>query len=132
MNIREATMDDLEIISRIHVDAWKNTYTGIVPKEYLDKMSYKLQREKWIKRLFTDNSANEKMFLLETESKITGFSSGHIIDENSACINTIYFARNAQRQGYGTALFHYTARQLNRNMIEVWWCLLLVLYLSLV
>lgn len=120
MNIREATIDDLEIISKIHVDAWKDTYKGIVPETHLSKMSYDIQREKWKKRLFTDNINNEKMFLLETEDRILGFSSGNSIDENRARINTIYFVNDARGQGHGTELFNYTIKKLNRNIIEVW------------
>lgn len=120
INIREATVNDLEAIAKIHVDAWRHNYIDIVPQAVLDRMSYDIQEEKWTERLFTNNLENERMYVLEVENEIKGFSSGVIIDETKALINAIYFAPSAQRKGYGTQLFRYMRRTLNRKTVELW------------
>ena len=40
MHIREATLDDVPGIARVHVDTWRTTYPGIVPAEHLAGLSY--------------------------------------------------------------------------------------------
>lgn len=39
MILREARLDDASAIARVHVDTWLSTYRGIVPEEYLSKLS---------------------------------------------------------------------------------------------
>ena len=40
MEIRDATEEDVRDISRIYVDAWRDTYGSFVPLSYLESMSY--------------------------------------------------------------------------------------------
>lgn len=76
INIREATVNDLEAIAKIHVDAWRHNYIDIVPQAVLDRMSYDIQEEKWAERLFTNNLENEsRMFYESLGGKIKNESS---------------------------------------------------------
>lgn len=118
--IREMRREDLEKVSKIHVDAWKYNYKGIVPDIFLAGLSYDVQREKWEKRLFLENEKQEKMFVLEVDNEIKGFAVGNVIDEKNGCISTIYFSPESQRKGYGTELFHYMREVLNCESIEIW------------
>lgn len=120
IKIREANQLDLEEISKIHVDAWKFNYKGIIPDTFLNELSYNIQRKKWEKRLLTENKESEKMFVLEVDKEIKGFISGTILDEKNGSINTIYFSPQYQRKGYGTKLFNYMRKKMNCENIEVW------------
>lgn len=118
--IREMRREDLEKVSKIHVDAWRYNYKGIVPDMFLNELSYDIQREKWEKRLLLENEKQERMFILEVDNEIKGFVVGNVIDEQRGCISTIYFSPESQRQGYGTELFNYMREILNRESIEIW------------
>lgn len=49
MEIRRATLDDVQDISRIHALSWKSAYKGIVPQAYLEE----LKEDFWVPA-FTD------------------------------------------------------------------------------
>jgi hypothetical protein len=40
MIIRDASPADAAAIARVRVDAWRETYRGIVPEAFLDGLSY--------------------------------------------------------------------------------------------
>ncbi len=40
MRIREARLEDASAIARVHIDAWRETYQGIIPDTYLAQLSY--------------------------------------------------------------------------------------------
>lgn len=42
--IRQATIDDVYGIAKVHVDSWNTTYEKIVPKEYLKRELIKVRR----------------------------------------------------------------------------------------
>jgi hypothetical protein len=39
MLLREATLKDVPVIARVHVDTWQTTYRGIVPDSYLAQLN---------------------------------------------------------------------------------------------
>ena len=40
LSIREAKTGDVEGIAQVHVKAWQESYKDILPKEYLEGISY--------------------------------------------------------------------------------------------
>ena len=52
--VREAMPCDAAAIARVHVDAWRTTYRGIVPDEYLSSLSYEKSQQRW-ERLLTNS-----------------------------------------------------------------------------
>ena len=40
VKIRTATIEDAESVAKIHVDAWKESYKGIISQVYLDEISF--------------------------------------------------------------------------------------------
>jgi len=45
--VRAARQDDAEAVARVYVDAWQDTYPGILPTELLRGMSVKTQAARW-------------------------------------------------------------------------------------
>ncbi len=45
--IRQAALQDVEGLARVHVDTWKTAYRGIISDEVLDRMSYSGRSERW-------------------------------------------------------------------------------------
>jgi ribosomal protein S18 acetylase RimI-like enzyme len=76
VNIREATIEDVEGIAIVHVESWRTAYKGIISDHVLSNLSVEKRKNNW---LWTFNNLNkdEKVFVAEnTDGKIVGFSSG--------------------------------------------------------
>ena len=71
MKIRKAEKKDLADVARIHVEAWKSVYRGIIPDEVLDARNLDAQQIVWEEEL--DKGA--KLYVCEQEGNIVGFAS---------------------------------------------------------
>ena len=75
MQIREARLTDAAGIAKVHVDSWRTTYRGIIPDEYLDKLSYEQRTELWKKNI---SEADNYVIVAETdEEEIIGFATAN-------------------------------------------------------
>lgn len=103
--------DDAPALARVHVTAWRETYDGILPPGYLDRLSVPLQARRWRRRL-TDGA--EVTLLAEGASGVVGYASTawsrHSGAEHEAEINTLYLVRDAQGLGLGRDLLTAAAR----------------------
>ncbi|WP_188207246.1 GNAT family N-acetyltransferase [Alkalibacillus aidingensis] len=106
MKIREATISDATGIGKVHVDAWITTYKGIVPDEYLDRLTYEKRT-----RLWESNISKEDQYICVAETndnEIVGFASGgkrvtnHL--DHSGDLTSIYILKEYQGQGIGKGL----------------------------
>ncbi len=103
--IREAGVDDVEGIAKVHVDSWKSTYKGIVPEEYLNTLTYNSRKRIWDKAI-----PNGGVYVaINEKGEIVGFSSGGI--ERSGDYPTyqgeiyaIYLLKQYQGKGLGKRL----------------------------
>ncbi len=104
---REATVADALAVAKVHVQSWRESFAGIVPQTYLDKMSVE-NRTKVFEKGFALDSY--KMFVAETEANgIVGFADfGKARDNHDkfeAELYAIYLLRDFQRKGIGSKLF---------------------------
>ena len=44
IKIRNATLEDIESVAKLHVDSWRETYAGIISQDYLDNMKNNLEK----------------------------------------------------------------------------------------
>ena len=63
--VREATPADAPGIARVHVDAWRTTYRGLVPDSYLAGLSYADRQTMWERILTTPD---RKSFIYVAEA----------------------------------------------------------------
>ncbi|MGR6857800.1 N-acetyltransferase family protein [Bacillus halotolerans] len=103
VTIREARLDDIKAIAKVHVDSWVTTYSGIVSAEYLNGLNYKDFEAKWKSRSL------KGVFVAEDEKgSVFGFASfGPIRSEQKGYdgeLYAIYLLEEKQRQGAGRAL----------------------------
>src|SRR5881396_2752599 len=42
---RAATIDDVPAVARVHVESWQRSFAGIVPQDFLNKMSVEIRIE---------------------------------------------------------------------------------------
>lgn len=108
--IREARVEDAQAIARVHVDSWRTTYAGIVPDDYLARMSYQSRANFWDSMLRVVEERRQFVYVAETgEGEIVGFASGGPDRESNppfqAELYTIYLLEAYQGQGLGRRLF---------------------------
>ncbi|MFT4644391.1 MAG: hypothetical protein ACI8ZX_000792 [Planctomycetota bacterium] len=78
--IRKAKLLDAPAIAKAHIDAWRNTYKGIVADDFLSTMDYRKRTERWNKILSQNASST---FVAIENDEILGFASaGKNRDDN--------------------------------------------------
>lgn len=125
MLIREYKKEDLDAISKIHIDTWNSTYMDIVPDEYLKSKTYENQKKKWSDRLFCNIDTKEFMFVAENDKgDVVGFSTGSLNDLDGVFdsrLYTLYILKDYQNKGLGKLLMKAVALKLKelgaKNMV---------------
>ena len=104
--IRAAVARDVPGISKVHVDTWRTTYKEILPEEILKALDYKVQEEKWNKRIFNKEKSDEFMYVALHSGEIVGFASGAYGEGSDiGIIFTIYVLESYQFKKIGFNLF---------------------------
>ena len=116
IRIREAVPADAGAIARVHVDAWRTTYAGIVLYEYLAGLSCEDREATW-SRILASNRPSECNFVAETDgAEIVGFAGGGPEREGDRTylgeLYAIYLLQERQRKGAGRVLASAVARRL--------------------
>lgn len=101
-------------LARVHVEAWRETYPGMLPQPYLDRMSMAAHARRWRTRLMR---SAEITLVAENAEGLVGYCSGDWSRAGGqaageAEITTLYVLRRAQRAGLGRRLLTSTARAL--------------------
>lgn len=101
--IRKAVENDAQHIAEIHVQSWKETYTGILNQAVLDALSVPKRLMLW-QQIIPD--PDHQLFVYEKNGRILGFLDGYL-NPNShiAEIRAFYLLKNIQGEGIGRAMF---------------------------
>ena len=104
MNIRFATPEDARALARLHVQAWRETYTGVLPEPELAKRNEESRHALW-QQILSQPKANVAM------CPELGFAQvGRQRDENLLAqgytqeIYSLYVLKEAHGTGLGRAL----------------------------
>ncbi|WP_444683947.1 N-acetyltransferase family protein [Alkalicoccus luteus] len=123
MIVRKAQPADAGGIAAVHVDSWRETYRGIVPDSYLDRMSKAEREQKWKEK-------TNSVIVAEIEGQIAGFV--HYGPERSGSwsgfdgeIYALYIRKQHHRQGAGLLLFEAAGHELGRLGLEAAVCCVL-------
>lgn len=112
--IREARIDDASHIARIHVDSWRETYSGLIPQAILDQLRYEQREAYWAGVL--KNPSDLIVFVAEWTNGIHGFACGGVERANDpqhgSELYAIYVLEAVQKRGAGRALFNSVKRRL--------------------
>ena len=104
---------DAQDLARVHVQSWRETYPGMLPQVYLDRMSTAVHARRWRSRLLR---ASEVTLVAETAQGLAGYCSGDWtrsgVRAGEAEIATLYVLKRAQVSGLGRRLLVSTARAL--------------------
>ena len=108
ISFREATVSDCLAVARVHVQSWQESFAGIVPQTFLDKMSVE-KRAKAFEKGFS--AASYKMYVAEVPRRgVVGFADfgepRESIDSYEGELYAIYLLPEFQRRGVGGRLFN--------------------------
>jgi len=106
--IRAAGPADAPGIARVHVDAWRSTYRGIVPQAFLDALSHRNREALWERVLSGVQPGHFVALAEDAADGIVGFAhggpgqAGH--PEYAAELYAIYVLEAYQGRGLGRDL----------------------------
>lgn len=127
MHIRRAEVGDAPGIARVHIESWKETYTGIISQEYLDSLKIEDRLGLWEKSLSQTSTLSPVFVALNEENKIVGFASyGKKRTEKFNAdgeLNAIYILKKYQREKLGLKLIQAGVNELieqNYTSMLVW------------
>ena len=112
IRFRLAMSADAVALGHAHVEAWRESYAGLVPNAVLAAIDPHLRAAMWRAVLAKGGAVH----LVERDDAIIGFASGGPqLDASlpySAEFRAIYIRRSSQRRGVGRALMSAVARDL--------------------
>ena len=112
--IYPAGPDDAEELAQVHVASWQESYRGILPDSFLDRMSAGVHAERFRKALTRTGDHNVTLMAADRHSPIAYVSGGpsRSLIPGQAEIQTLYVRRAAQRAGLGRELLMAASRVL--------------------
>ena len=107
--IRPAELADMEAVGRLYTDSWQRTYRGLIPDWVLDEMTPEKSRDKWTR--YREQKENV-LFVLERDGAVAGLVACRPFPEreNSALLDSLHVAPEAQGSGWGRRLIARAAR----------------------
>jgi len=126
MKIRRATTDDAGSLARLHVDAWRAAYRGLVPDERLANLSYARSAERFRRSLA---EGAEETYVAGKTGEAVGFVTlgachdADVDQETTGEICCIYLAPTHWRKGLGTLLCRFaeeTLRTRGYRTVTLW------------
>lgn len=112
--IRPAREADMGAVGRLYTDSWQRTYRGLIPDWVLDEMTPEKSRDKWTR--YREQKENG-LFVLERDGAVAGLVACRPFPEreNSALLDSLHVAPEAQGGGWGRRLIARAARWAREN-----------------
>lgn len=119
-SVRPALPSDAAAIARVHVDAWRETYRGLMPDKILDDLTYEKREKNWGASLPLLDERRQCCFVATAEAgAIVGFvMAGPTRAEHPSFtgeIYAIYLLRAFHGRGLGKQLFLSASSWLGQN-----------------
>ena len=121
--IREATKEDVEQLTKVHILSWQSAYRGLLPDDALDNIDYRERNEMWSRTICQSPS---ETIVADIDSKIVGFANfGSYRDDDgieAGEIRAIYLLPEFLCKGIGSELLAHATGYLKNNykIIFLW------------
>jgi GNAT superfamily N-acetyltransferase len=107
--IRAARPEDARPVAEVHVDSWRHTYRGVLPDEYLDRLSVDDRESMWL-GAFADPDPKSGALVAEADGHLVGFASFGLsrdedVPDGTGEVPAIYVEPAALGTGVGRELF---------------------------
>ena len=108
LQIRRATLLDVEQIAQVHVESWKMAYSAMFSEAFLKNFTSESRYVLWRNNI---NDRNKIVLVLEKNDEIIGFIMGDPVKKGEYAqydgdLTALYFKKEEQRKGYGSLLLH--------------------------
>lgn len=114
--VRPAAPADAPAIAHVHVTSWRETYAGLMPEDFLTRMTDSAARERRAANWLRDAADPAQVVLVaEQTGQVVAFASAGPPRDHpgvDAELFTLYALRAAQGRGVGRALLAALAREL--------------------
>ena len=123
--IRRARASDAQAIARVHVQAWHESYRGLVPDWAIDSRTVEERRTQWSAWLTNEDWSTH---VAESNGVVEGFACAYPDASESgydAYLNTLYVLQSSQRRGIARALLREVVADLVANGCKAMWWLTL-------
>lgn len=119
MPVRLAVPDDANTIARVHVSSWWTSYSGLVPDDFMARITVERREQQW-RAVLTASDHPLLYVAVDDAGQIVGFVNG---GENRDAaqwgfdgeLYAIYLLREAQGKGYGKALIRLMGQRLHHE-----------------
>lgn len=120
--IHRATLADVPGIARVHVDAWRTAYRGLLRQAFLDALSYDQREAQW-RRAVADGAPGSPAFVArEPEGPVVAFAAGGRErtgrKDFTGELYALYVLEPYQRHGLGAALVASVVDALAQERLE--------------
>ncbi len=118
---RRARPSDVAAIARVHVDAWRAAYAGLVPQAHLDALSVENRRKLWERLIRTPPDPRHATFVSARGDAVLGFADagpargGELDPDRVGEVTSIYLRPDVVGTGLGRALMAHALRHLARR-----------------
>jgi GNAT superfamily N-acetyltransferase len=107
--IRRARPEDARPVAEVHVASWQHAYRGLLPDDYLERLSVDHREAMW-REAFADPDQASGAFVAEIDGRIVGFASfgpsrDEEIPERTGEVPAIYLDPAVLGTGVGRELF---------------------------
>ena len=102
--LRRAAVHDVRAIAEFQTRCWAEAYRGLVPQDYLDRMTVKERETRWRGRLI---ARNYRVMLAELAGALVGVASArraHVIGAPALELKTLYVSAGQRGHGLAAAL----------------------------
>lgn len=125
MKIIRATVDRAENVGFVHAMSWQRAYQGIVPQEYLAKITPERRADMYRKTLASSQDEYYLAFLDEQPMGmlVLGISRDADASESVGEIYAIYLLADYWDQGYGKQLMNFALsrlKELSYRTVTLW------------
>jgi L-amino acid N-acyltransferase YncA len=104
--VRPAAVADVEAIARVHVQAWQESYRGLLPQAAIDERPVETRVKQWYNTLV---SLDRPTFVADENGAVCGFVSGGSVLwsglSTGSEVSALYLLDVVKRRGVGRALF---------------------------
>lgn len=116
MQIRKAMAEDALGIAKVHIESWKETYEGIISREYLDSLKIEDRLGLWKSSLSQIPQQSTVFVAVNPDNEVVGFASfgkertGNFLADGE--LYAIYILKKYQRGKLGLKLLQEGVGQL--------------------
>ncbi len=111
VQLRRATPDDLDAITRVFLACWRESYRTVLPGAVIDGMSEVRARELWERALRAEGS---RVLVAARDEELLGVVRFEV-DRESGVVHSLYVSPGAQGLGLGSRLLGAAAEQMERE-----------------